>query len=155
MEMESEKYLQVVTFVLGKEEFAFEISHVKEVIRLPVITKVPKCKDFIEGVINLRGNVIPIIDLRKRFHFELHFDPRSTRIIILEVSSIIVGGIVDAVLETRTLDVSCIEPPPTSVMGGMESEYIYGVAKLEDRLLSLLNMDKLLDFDRQESLKEI
>ncbi|NUM35730.1 MAG: chemotaxis protein CheW [Candidatus Brocadiae bacterium] len=148
MDTEDEKYLQVVTFMLGEEEFAFEISHVKEVIRLPVMTKVPKAKDFIEGVINLRGNVIPIIDLRKRFHFESHFDPRTTRIIILEIESIMVGGIVDAVLETKTLESSCIEPPPTAVMGGMESEYIYGVAKLEDRLISLLNIDKLLDFDR-------
>ncbi len=148
MEIEDEKYLQVVTFKLGEEEFAFDISHVKEVIRLPVITKVPKSKDFIEGVINLRGNVIPIIDLRKRFHFEPHFDRRYTRIIILEVESVMLGGIVDAVLETKALDTSCVEPPPTAVMGGFESEYIYGVAKLEDRLLSLLNIDKLLDFDR-------
>lgn len=148
MDIEDEKYLQVVTFMLGEEEFAFEISQVKEVIRLPVITKVPKSKDFIEGVINLRGNVIPIIDLRKRFHFDAHFDPRATRIIVLELESVMVGGIVDAVLETKTLDESCIEPPPTAVMGGMESEYIYGVAKLEDRLISLLNIDKILDFDR-------
>jgi len=92
--------------------------------------------------------VIPIIDLRKRFHFDAHFDPRATRIIVLELESVMVGGIVDAVLETKTLDESCIEPPPTAVMGGMESEYIYGVAKLEDRLISLLNIDKILDFDR-------
>ena len=144
-------YLQVVNFKLGEEQFAFDISHVKEIVRVAEITGVPRQK-YIEGVINLRGNVIPIIDLRKRFHLNLRTYNRSTRIIIVEFEEITAGFIVDAVLETKRLAPDCIEPPPSVVMGAIEHEYIAGVAKLEDRLLSLLHIDKILSFD--EALKD-
>lgn len=136
--------LQIVSFILGAEEFAFEISRVKEIIRMMEITKVPRCPDIIEGVINLRGTLIPIVDLRKRFLLDFDQYQRSTRIIVVTVEDIVAGFIVDAVLETRQIPIDCIEPPPTIVMGRAESEYITGVAKLEDRLLSLLDVEKIL-----------
>lgn len=149
MEIEGEN-LQVVAFMLGMEEFGLDIAHVKEVIRLPVISKVPKARDFIEGVINLRGNVIPIVDLRKRFHLTPQ-EARTNRIIILDKDGITVGGIVDAVLETKTIPRSRVRPAPGATIGGTESEYIEGVAQMEDRLVSLLNIEKLLFFDQREN----
>jgi len=154
MESEHVSYLQVVTFILGTEEFAFDISSVKEVIRIPVITNVPKSQEYIKGVINLRGNVIPVIDLRKRFNIIGSSDLHSSRIIVCDIFSVMIGLVVDAVLETRQIDTSCVEPPPTVAIGGIENEYIAGVAKLEDRLLSLLHIDKILNLQEQESLKE-
>ena len=141
---------KLVTFVLGDEEFAFDILYVKEIMRVCEITKVPKSKEFIEGVINLRGNVIPIIDLRKRFNMEPRPYTRTTRIIVLEIDDITVGAIVDAVMETKQISNSCIEPPSSIVVGGMEVECIAGVAKLEDRLISLLHVDKIISFYEHE-----
>ena len=138
------EHIQVVIFTLGDEEFAFDINYVKEVIRVLDITKVPKSKEMIEGVINLRGNVIPVIDLRKRFNLSAVILPRTTRIIILEINQITVGFIVDTVLGTRQIKTSCIEATPAAIMGKIEYEYIAGVAKLEYRLLNLLHIEKII-----------
>ena len=149
-----EESIQIVAFMLGEEEFAFDISCVREIIRSAGITKVPKSNPLIEGVINLRGNVIPIVDLRKRFHLEPRPYTRSTRIIVISINEITVGLIVDAVLETKKIEASCIEPPSTIAMGCVENEYIAGVAKLEDRLLSLLDIDKVISFDESEGARD-
>ncbi len=147
---EEETYLQVVVFHLGEEEFALDIAYVKEIVRLAPITRVPKCKEWIEGVINLRGNVVPVMDLRKRFHVP-STNQRQTRIIILELRGISLGVLVDAVVETRQIGRSLVEPAP-ALMSSVESEYIAGVAKLEDRLISLLQIDKILNFDGKEAV---
>ncbi len=147
-------FIQVVTFTIAEEDFAFDIFKVKEIIRIVEVTKVPKSPDFIEGVINLRGNVIPILDLRKRFHLKPREYDKKTRIIVVEANTELVGFIVDAVLETRSIFESCIEAPPTIVLGGIESEYLKGVAKLEDRLVILLDIGKILSVSEQQALKE-
>jgi purine-binding chemotaxis protein CheW len=147
--------LQLVTFRIGEEEFGVDILRVQEIIRIMEITRVPKAPDFVEGVINLRGKVIPIIDLRKRFGLEVKEYVKHTRIIVIEISNMIVGFVVDAVSEVLRVPADTVEPPPPAVMGGIDSEYISGAGKLEDRLLILLDLDKLLSQEEQAELGQV
>ena len=135
--------LQLVTFSIGEEEFGVDILSVQEIIRMMDITKVPRAPEFVEGVINLRGKVIPIIDLRRRFGLTTRDHDKHTRIIVIEINNMIVGFVVDSVSEVLRIPASTVEPPPP-VVSGLESEYISGVGKLTDRLLILLDLDKLL-----------
>ncbi|MFW6324057.1 MAG: chemotaxis protein CheW [Desulfovibrionales bacterium] len=145
---------QLVTFSIQDEEFGVEILKVQEIIRMMEITRVPRAPEFVEGVINLRGKVIPIIDLRKRFGLEPKDRDKNTRIIVIEISSMIVGFIVDSVSEVLRIPTSTIEPPPP-VVAGLDSEYISGVGKLEDRLLILLDLNRLLSRDEQKVLSKV
>ncbi|MBE9504258.1 MAG: chemotaxis protein CheW [Proteobacteria bacterium] len=146
-----DEILQLVNFNLGKEEFAVDILKIQEINRVVEITRVPKSPDFVEGVINLRGKVIPIIDLRKRFGLEVTGLTKETRIIVVDIDNKVVGLIVDAVSEVLRLPVGTVEPPPPMV-AGIDSEYIYGVGKLEDRLLILLDINKFLTTKEKEKL---
>lgn len=141
--------LQLVSFKLGEEEFGVDILKVQEINRLVEITKVPKAPSFVEGVINLRGKVIPIIDLRKRFGLELKVHDKDTRIVVVDIDGGIMGMIVDAVSEVLRLPTSTIEPAP-EIATSIDSEYIRGVAKLEDRLLIFLDLSKV--FSQQEKM---
>jgi len=143
--------LQLVTFSIGSEEFAIDILKVIEIIRIMEITKVPKAPDFVEGVINLRGVVIPIIDLRRRFGLVGKEDNADTRIIVIKISEMSVGFVVDSVSEVLRIPVNTVEPAPP-VVAGVDSDYISGVGKLQDRLLILLDLDKLLSTDDLEKL---
>lgn len=143
--------IQLVTFSIGEEEFGVDILKVQEIIRTMEITKVPKAPEFVEGVINLRGNVIPIIDLRKRFGLQTRVHDKHTRIIVIEISKMVVGFVVDSVSEVLRIPSNTVEPPPP-VVSGLESEYISGVGKLEDRLLILLDLDRLLSGEEKEVL---
>ncbi|WP_031387645.1 chemotaxis protein CheW [Desulfonatronum thiodismutans] len=143
--------LQLVTFHIGDEEFGVEILKVQEIIRMMGITRVPKAPDFVEGVINLRGKVIPIIDLRKRFGMTGQEHDKHTRIIVIEINAVIVGFVVDSVSEVLRIPANTVEPPP-SIIAGIESEYISGVGKLADRLLILLDLDHLLSRGEQNLL---
>jgi purine-binding chemotaxis protein CheW len=135
--------LQLVTFNIGDEEFGIDILKVQEIIRIMDITKVPSSPPHVKGVINLRGKVIPVIDLRLRFGMDSRTHDSQTRIIVLELHKMIVGFIVDAVSEVLRIQSNTVEPPPP-VVAGIESEYIKGVGKLDDRLLILLDLDKLI-----------
>ena len=115
------------------------------------ITKVPRAPEFVEGVINLRGKVIPIIDLRRRFGLASKAHDKNTRIIVIEINNIIVGFVVDAVSEVLRIPASTVEPPPP-VVAGVDSDYISGVGKLQDRLLIMLDLDKLLSNDDMDML---
>lgn len=143
--------LQLVTFSIGSEEFGVDILKVIEIIRTMEITKVPKAPAFVEGVINLRGLVIPIIDLRRRFGLADKAGDSDTRIIVIEINGMSVGFVVDSVSEVLRIPTNTVEPAPP-VVAGMDSDYISGVGKLEDRLLILLDLDKLLSADDLESL---
>ncbi|OLN24801.1 Positive regulator of CheA protein activity (CheW) [Desulfovibrio sp. DV] len=143
--------LQLVTFSIGEEEFGVDILSVQEIIRMMDITKVPRAPDFVEGVINLRGKVIPIIDLRRRFGLATRDHDKHTRIIVIEINNMIVGFVVDSVSEVLRIPASTVEPPPP-VVSGLESEYISGVGKLEDRLLILLDLNKLLSGEERDML---
>ncbi|MBG0776442.1 MAG: chemotaxis protein CheW [Desulfovibrionaceae bacterium] len=145
---------QLVTFSIGDEEFGVDILKVQEIIRTMEITKVPRAPEFVEGVINLRGKVIPIIDLRMRFGLTTREHDKHTRIIVIEINNMIVGFVVDSVSEVLRIPASTIEPPPP-VVSGLESEYISGVGKLEDRLLILLDLDRLLSGEERNALVQI
>ncbi len=149
-----DELLQLVTFSTGDEEFGVDILRVQEIIRTMAITKVPKAPEFVEGVINLRGKVIPIIDLRRRFGLQPKTHDKHTRIIVIEINTMIVGFVVDSVSEVLRIPASTVEPPPP-VVAGLESEYISGVGKLEDRLLILLDLDRLLSRADIEALGQL
>ncbi len=149
-----DELLQLVTFSTGDEEFGVDILRVQEIIRTMAITKVPKAPEFVEGVINLRGKVIPIIDLRRRFGLQSKAHDKHTRIIVIEINTMIVGFVVDSVSEVLRIPASTVEPPPP-VVAGLESEYISGVGKLEDRLLILLDLDRLLSRADIEALGQL
>ena len=151
---QDDELIQLVTFSIGVEEFGVDILKVQEIIRTMEITKVPRAQDFVEGVINLRGKVIPIIDLRRRFGLASKAYDKHTRIIVIEINDMIVGFVVDAVSEVLRIPAGTIEPPPP-VVAGLESDYISGVGKLHDRLLILLDLDKLLSGADLEALAQM
>jgi len=134
---------QLVTFLLGTEEFGVDIMKVQEIIRIPPITRVPKAPSFVEGVINLRGNVIPVVNLRVRFGMPSDEETDLSRIVVLQVAGKVFGVRVDGVTEVLRLDSASIEPPPPVALG-MDSNFIRGVGKIGERLLILLNLDQLM-----------
>ncbi|WP_457571915.1 chemotaxis protein CheW [Desulfovulcanus sp.] len=146
--------LQLVTFRIGEEKFGVNILRVQEIIRTMEITCVPKSPDFVEGVINLRGKVIPIIDLRKRFGLKVRKYDKHTRIIVIEINNMIVGFVVDAVSEVLRIPADTVETPPP-VVAGVDAEYISGVGKLDDRLLILLDLERLFTREEQEVLSQV
>jgi len=134
---------QLVTFSLGTEEFGVDIMCVQEIIRIPPITRVPKSPTYIEGVINLRGNVIPVVSLRTRFGMGRVEETDLSRIIVLQVKTKVFGIRVDAVTEVLHLDSEAIEPPPPIALG-MDAQFIRGVGKIGERLLILLELDQIM-----------
>ncbi len=147
----ADELLQLVSFKIGSEEFGVEILKVQEINRMVEITKVPQAPEYVEGVINLRGKVIPIIDLRKRFNLEIKEYDKNTRIVVVDITGNIMGMVVDSVSEVLRLPQSTIEPPP-EIVTGINSDYIKGVAKLEDRLLIFLDLSKVIDFHEMASM---
>ena len=143
MKAQTEELLQLVSFNIGQEEFGLSIQSIQEINRMVEITRVPNSPEFVSGVINLRGKVIPIINLRKRFGFPPKESDRNTRIIVVELGEMVVGFIVDAVSEVLRIPKNITEPPP-SIIAGIGSEYITSVAKLENRLLILLDLERIL-----------
>lgn len=144
---------QLVVFQLAGETYGVDIGHVHEIIRLQPITQVPRTPEFVEGVINLRGRIIPVIDLHKRFGLPPAEATNNTRIMVVEVNGITVGMIVDAVLEVLRLPEENIEPPPP-IIKGVDVAYLRGVGKWEDKLIILLDLDRVLRESEQEQLKE-
>ncbi len=142
---------QFVIFKLGDEEYGVNILQVKTIERLMEITRVPKAPDFVEGVINLRGEVVPVIDLRKRFELPERTNTDNTRIIIVSIEDITVGMIVDSATEVLQISEESIDPAP-SIIGSIDSDYIDGVGKIDGRLLILLNLKKVL---KSEKISEI
>ncbi len=131
--------LQLVTFRLGNEEFGIDIQKVQEINRMIDITKVPNAPDYVEGIVNLRGKIIPIVSLRTRLGFDQVEADKSTRIMVVEVDGKVVGFVVDSVSEVLRIDDAKIEPPP-AITGGNDSAYIEGVINLADRILILLDL---------------
>ena len=146
--------LQFVTFTINNELFGVDILDVQEINRMVNITKVPNLSDYVEGIINLRGKVIPVIDLRKRLEFTQKEFDKETRIIVVEIETKVIGFIVDSVNEVIRIDSSITEPPP-SIKSGVSSEYITAIAKMEDKLISLLNTRKILISEEEIEQLEI
>ncbi len=134
------KYL---TFQLGEEDFGLEIRYVTEIIGVQSITQVPDMPEFIRGVINLRGKVIPVMDVRTRFHLPARAYDERTCIVVVDVSGSSMGLVVDEVNEVSDIANDQIEPPPR-VVKGQASRYIQGMGKIGDAVKILLNVDKLL-----------
>lgn len=139
----AEEMLQLVTFTLGDEEYCVNVLLVREIIRIPDITRVPNTQFYVEGVINLRGKVIPVINLRKRFGLdEMEYDGR-TRIIVMELEGDLIGFLVDAVSEVIRVLPDEIQPPPSVAVSGEQQECMAGVIQRDERLIILLDLEKI------------
>ena len=146
--------LQLVSFSIGEEEFGVDILKVQEINRMLNVTRVPSAPEYVDGVINLRGKVIPIINLRRRFGMERKDQDKQTRIIVVELSGKVVGFVVDAVREVLRIPSGITESPP-ALVGSVRSDYITAVGKLEDRLLILLDLERVLSESEHEALASI
>ncbi len=149
------KDMQVVIFSLGGEEYSVDISIVREIIRMVDLTRIPKLPEFIEGVINLRGQITTVIDLRKRFGMEPVIS-NENRIIIVDLKGEPIGIIVDSVSEVMTVPSGQIDDMP-SIKHARTQEYLKGICKVDDRILILLDLDKILtelEFTQTETIKE-
>ena len=134
---------QLVVFHLGVELYGVDIACVHEIVRMQTITTVPRAPAFVEGVINLRGKVIPVIDLRHRFHLAAADHTRASRIVVVEIGDQVVGLVVDSVSEVLRITPALIEPP-SPVVAGIDSEYLHGIARLPDRLVIVLDLHRVL-----------
>ena len=139
--------LQLVSFHVGGEEFGLDILRVQEIIRIQQLTRVPNSPDFMDGVINLRGKVIPVISLRKIFGLGDLAHDKQTRIVVVEVNGSVLGFIVDSVSEVLRIPADTVEPPPR--LGHVQREYVSGVGKLDNRLLILLDLERLMSDSEQ------
>lgn len=135
--------IQVVSFRLANEEYGIEITKVQEIILVGEITRVPQTANYIKGLINLRSTVIPIVDLRLRFGMSEETYTDDTRIMVMNVAGKTIGIVVDAVSEVLRISKDQVAPPPPTV-GGLGRDYLTGLAKLEKRLLILLDVERLL-----------
>lgn len=153
---EKDQIMQMVGFVIGRELFGVPILMMQEIIRGAPITSIPDSPDFIEGVINLRGNIIPVIDLRKRLNlFEDEHHNTNGWIIILNINDRVTGFIVDAVTKVLKIRTDSIKPPPDIVVAGLKSQYISGVCKTEKKLLILLDFSRILLVEEIKKLREL
>lgn len=153
---EKEQLIQLVGFKIGKELFGVDILMVQEIIRSAPITHVPNSPEFVEGVINLRGSIIPVIDLRKRL--DLHttnYEKEKDWILILDIAGRITGFIVDIVTEVIKVQEDNIEPPPEIIVAGLHSQYIRGVCEINKDLLILLDFNRILLVDELKKLKSL
>lgn len=143
--------MKVIVFQIKNKEYAIPVDKVSGIEKILHITRVPKAVKFVKGVINLRGVITPIIDLRVRFGFEEVEYDETTRIIIVILDDMEVGLIVDSANDVLDIPVESIEPQP-EVVGHLASEYISGVAKIEKRLLVLINLEKALSLEMTENI---
>ncbi|MCX9025303.1 MAG: chemotaxis protein CheW [Candidatus Methanoperedens sp.] len=136
--------LQLVVFNIGKEEFGVEITKVQEIIRMTSITGIPQAPDYIRGIINLRGRIIVVLNLNVIMGMESKEQNENTRIIVANIDETVMGFIVDSVSEVIRLPEKNVEPAPAVIANKIGTEYVMGVGKMEDRLLILLDLDRML-----------
>lgn len=139
-----EDKIQLVSFIIGIEEFGIDILNVQEIIKLIHITRVPNAEDYIAGVINLRGKVIPVMNMRKRLEMSEKVYDSETRIIVVEVNKIVLGFIVDSVNEVIRIDKNTLEETPKSYNSKV-FDFVTNIAKLSDRLIILIDLEKLIN----------
>jgi len=149
--------LQLVTFMLSGEEYGIPISQIQEIDRLAKITKVPRAAEFIEGITNLRGEVIPVLDTRKRFDLPVKPSDDRTRIIIVDLGGVKTGLVVDSVREVLNLARKDIAPPPEAIGSGIDQQFISGIGKVDagKRMIVLLDVEKILSRQERAHLSEI
>ncbi len=142
IDQQKESLKQLVTFTIGEETYGLEILKVQEIVRLPQITKLPKAPAFVKGVIDLRGSIIPILDLREKFGLDGIPYSEKTRVIVLEASGKKIGIIVDTVSKVIQASKKDIAPPPNAITGA-DNQFISGVIRLEDKLIILLDIGNM------------
>lgn len=143
MEQTSNTEMQLVVFDLASEFYGVDIGDVREINRMQAITRVPGAPSFVEGVINLRGRVVPVVDLRKRLNLKVGEQTQESRIVVVDIGGRDVGVIVDAVSEVLRISTTTIEPP-SSMITNIDSDYLRGIAKLDAKLVILLDLNKVL-----------
>lgn len=153
-ENEGAEMVQLVSFSTGADEFAVNIKDVKEINKLSPITHVPGAPEFVEGVINLRGEVVPVINLRERFGLERKDYDKYTRVIIINVYEKHLGLIVDSVSEVLRIPVPAIKEPPVEVIGD-DSDFVTGIAEVDEKLVIILDLQKILSSEEVKSIGEI
>ena len=151
---EARQEVQLACFRVGSELYALDIMRIKEIIRPQKLTPVPKAPSFIEGVINLRGAVIPVADLRKRFDQPISGENRKNRIVICSLTGKIIGLLVDEVTEVKRFGRHEIAPAPKFIKGP-EADYFLGVARRDDELIMLINLEKVLSTEELIGLQSI
>jgi purine-binding chemotaxis protein CheW len=145
---------QLVIFELAKEFYGINIAVVESIIKMQVITQLPQTPAYVKGVTNLRGSVLPVIDLRNRFGLEKREDTKQTRIIIVTMGTVKVGVVVDGVSEVlRVMDESIESLPP--MVNSVNSVFLKGIVRIENRLIILLELGKVLDLNEQQSLESL
>ena len=151
---ESTELFQLVSFKIDNEEFGIDILNVQEINKMTQITKVPNSPKFVEGVINLRGRVIPVVNLRVKMDLPNKEYDKDTRIIVVDLTGKTVGFLVDSVSEVLRIPRNIMEPPP-SIVAGINSNYITAVGKLEDGLLILLDLEQILKQEEKAVLETV
>ncbi len=151
--LKGDEIMQVIVFTLGDEKYGVDISQVREIIRPTKITRIPNAPDFVEGVINLRGQITTIINLRKRFGLPPKEIDNDTRIIVVEYNNAVIGMMVDTVNEVKYLSAADIEPLPSIVTSRSEAKFLKGVGKLPDGLLILIDLNKVLSEEEVDSIR--
>lgn len=144
--------VQLVTFRLGDEEYAVDVAQVQEIVRLVAITPVPRAPEHVEGVINLRGRIVPVVDLAVRLGLPKRERSASSRIVITQVGERTVGMLVDAVSEVLRLSTSAIEAAPDLLKASLSHDFFTGVGKIEERLLILLDLPRVLSREDEVAL---
>lgn len=144
--------LSLVAFKIDAEEFAVDIGSVQEINRAVEVTRIPNSPPHVQGVMNLRGKIIPVVDLRRLLGFQARTADKQSRIIVIDIGGVVAGFLVDSVSEVVQLPESSVEPPPTFA-GAVEPHYVQGVGKIDDRLLILLNLQKMF-LTQEESGEE-
>jgi purine-binding chemotaxis protein CheW len=143
--------VQVIGFRIGAEQYGLDILKVREIIRVGAITRMPRAPAFVRGIINLRGDVIPVLSLGERFGLVTAEDGASARVIVVEIGGRLIGMMVDSVSAVLRVPVGQIDPPPP-IIGGMSRRYVRGLAKLEKSLVILLDIERVLSRDEQAEL---
>jgi len=152
MNIKSSEEIQVVVFKLGTDEYCVPVSQAREIQTYSVPTRIPNTPDFIEGIINLRGQIIPILDLKKRFGSGATQINPTTRVIIIEMNNELLGILVDSVSEVLKISQNRFELPPSAVQTSINNNYISGIGKLNERLLILIDLVKVLNEEEIEQL---
>jgi purine-binding chemotaxis protein CheW len=145
---------QLVVFELAGEHYGIDIAVVEGIIKMQEITAVPRAPAFVEGITNLRGSVLPVIDLRRRFGLPADEPTRDTRIVVVEIDGITVGMVVDAVTEVLRVPAEAIEPP-SPIVTTVDSAFITGIAKISEQLVILLDLGKVLSVEEKFDLQAL
>jgi len=145
---------QLVTFKVDREEYGVHIMQVQEIIRLGDITRVPRAPAFVEGIMDLRGKVLPVVDLRKRFALGSKEHGETSRVVVVNIADMTLGLIVDAISEVLRLPNSAIEPPPR-IIAGIDSRFLKGIGRLDKRLIILLDLDKIFSTEEVLGLEQM